>query len=184
MKWLINFITISFVLFLITIIYASNSNAFEGEQQLIKNLSHEQNSSDGLGYTLSEISILENSYIELAEINDNFPSCEVMKLSINMNYNPYYVIKTIYSIGESVDLDKVCMCAVELGVSKSIIAVSAIDARDYSNDPVFSRDEVVQSQCLNEGLGYTEEGKPLNEIKIPKINGIDKPDSFISPYYP
>jgi len=181
MEWLINITITLFTLFLMIIIYTSNSNAFEGEKQLIENLNQgleNINSSDGLGYTPAEISILEKSYTELIDINEDFPPCEVMKLSIDMGYNPYNVIKMIYSIGKSIDLDKACMCAVELGISKSIIARSAVDAVNSLNEPIFDMDEVVQSQCLRgeEGLAYTEKSSDLKGIK-----NLAKPEKAFSP---
>ena len=151
-----------FIIILITLFMNlySNTFAFNGEKVLIDTLIkgktiNEQSSE--LVHTKEELSILKNAYKELFHTNKDFPACEVMKLSIDLKYNPYNVLKTIYSIGKEIELDQLCMCATETGINKAIIARAVIDATDIDGNSIYERDEVNQSQCLRLGLGYTSE---------------------------
>ena len=76
------------------------------------------------------------------------PACEVMKIAVDLKYNPYSTIKTIFAVGGEVKLDQLCMCATESGITKEIIAKAASDATSSLGKPIFSRDEIIQSQCL------------------------------------
>jgi len=81
-------------------------------------------------------------------IKQGADACECMKIAIDMNYTPYLVLKTIYSIGSYIKLDQLCMCATETGIMKAIIVKAAIDATLPTGEHRFSRDEIIQSQCL------------------------------------
>lgn len=136
----------------------SSALAFDGEDALIKALQkgkQDSPKSDGLGYTQAGPDFLKLAYKELFSTNKDYPTCEVMKLSIDLKYNPYDVLINLYAINKEVDLDQLCMCATEAGISKSLITQAAINgAKDR-------RDEIPQSQCLREGLGYTPESTVL-----------------------
>ncbi len=108
----------------------------------------------GLGYTPSKETILEGA-IKNA-IAEKAPSCQMMKIAIDMKYNPYSVIKNIFSFGGEVDLNQLCMCATESGINKQIIAKAAEEAASPLGKPIYNRDEIAQAQCLRKiGLGYT-----------------------------
>lgn len=140
----------------------------------------------GLAYTPSEEQVLMDAVADAME--QDASACECMKIAIDLEYNPYDVLKSIYMIGGNVTLDELCMCATEAGVMKAIIAKAAGDALSPNGEPMFSRDEIVQSQCLRgqEGLAYTppEEGlpytaplSPLTPIATDSANT----RSFVSP---
>ena len=108
----------------------------------------------GLGYTPSKETILEDAIKDAIAMKA--PSCQMMKIAIDMKYNPYSVIKNIFSFGGEVDLNQLCMCATESGINKQIIAKAAEEAASPLGKPIYSRDEIAQAQCLKEiGLGYT-----------------------------
>lgn len=131
----------------------------------------------GLAYTPSEETVLENA-IKKA-MDKKAPPCQAMKIAVDLKYNPYSVIKNVYSFGGEVDLDQLCMCATESGINKQIIAKAATDATSPIGTPIFNRDEIAQSQCLREiGLGYTPMANTPERIKpTPK----PKPFSVASP---
>ncbi len=116
----------------------------------------------GLAYTPAQSTVLENA-IKKA-MDKKAPPCEAMKIAVDLKYNPYSVIKNIFSYGGEVDLNQLCMCATESGVNKQIIAKAATDAASPLGKPIFPRDEIAQAQCLREiGLGYT----PVVQIPPP-----------------
>lgn len=164
------------IMFLITIYMigfgASDCYSFKGEDKLTASLqrgkAENKNTTGGLAYTAAEFSVLERAYIDLFKENEDCPPCEVMKVSVDLEYNPYDVIKLIYSLGKDVRLDQLCMCAVEQGINKAIIANAAVDAQTLDK-PKFQRDEITQSQCLRgeEGLAYTEAEGPIPKIDPP-----------------
>ncbi len=126
---------------------------------------------EGLGYTPSEDVVLETA-IEKA-MGLKAPACEVMKIAVDLKYSPYSTIKNIFAVGGEVGLDQLCMCATESGVLKEIIAKAASDAMSSLGTPIFSRDEIIQSQCV--GLGY----HPI--VRAPYFKPQRKPKK-ISPY--
>ncbi len=100
--------------------------------------------------------------IKQAIVINNAPACKVMKIAIDLEFNPYLVIKNIFSHGGEIDLDQLCMCATEDGINKQIFAKASEDAASSLGEPIFSRYELTQSQCLREiGLGYHE---PVDEM--------------------
>jgi len=108
----------------------------------------------GLGYTPSKETILEDAIKDAIAMKA--PSCQMMKIAIDMKYNPYSVIKNIFSFGGEINLNQLCMCATESGINKRIIAKAAEEAISPLGKPIYSRDEIAQAQCLKEvGLGYT-----------------------------
>ncbi len=124
----------------------------KGQKAVLTNI--DNNKGGGLGYTPSQETILEGAIKNAIEMKA--PSCQMMKIAINMDYNPYSVIKNIFSFGGAVDLNQLCMCATESGINKQIIAKAATEATSPLGTPVYSRDEIAQAQCLrNIGLGYT-----------------------------
>ncbi|MDA3787443.1 MAG: hypothetical protein PF503_02955 [Desulfobacula sp.] len=111
-----------------------------------------QKKTGGLGYTLSEEEALDEA-IKKA-MDQKAPPCEAMKLAVDLNFNPYNVITGIFKSEADIDLNQLCMCATESGISKSLIARAADAAADEN---MLTRDEIVQAQCLREGLGFTPE---------------------------
>lgn len=129
-----------------------------------------QQKTGGLGYTVSQEEGLENA-IKKA-MDQKAPPCEAMKLAVDLNFNPYNVVSGIFSSGADVDLNQLCMCATESGITKSLMAQAATAAVDANR---LTRDEVTQAQCLREGLGMTPEVSALSPIPIEKTkkNDID-----------
>jgi len=116
----------------------------------------------GLGYTPAEETVLEEAIKKAME--QKAPPCEVMRIAVDLKYNSYSVIKNVFGYGGEVDLNQLCMCATESGVNKQTIAQAATDAVSPLGTPVYSRDEIVQAQCLKEGLGYTVEASEPDPI--------------------
>ena len=115
-----------------------------------------QQKTGGLGYTVSQEEGLENAIKKAME--QKAPPCEAMKLAVDLNFNPYNVVSGIFSSGADVDLDQLCMCATESGISKSLMAQAATAAVEANR---LTRDEVTQAQCIREGLGFTPEAVAL-----------------------
>ena len=113
-----------------------------------------QKKTGGLGYTIPQEEALEGA-IKKA-MDQKAPACEAMKLAVDLNFNPFAVVSGIFSSGAEIDLDQLCMCATESGISKSLMAQASSAAADAN---MLTRDEITQSQCLREGLGYTEEAR-------------------------
>ena len=124
---------------------------------------------EGLPYTPSEEIVLKDAISKA--MAQKAPACECMKIAVDLEYNPYAVLKNIYASGGDLKLDQLCMCATEAGIMKAIIAKAAVDALSPTGDPLFDRDEITQSQCLGgeEGLAYTppEEGLPYTAPAVP-----------------
>lgn len=137
---------------------------FVSDLQKIKS----QQKTDGLGYTLSEEEALEIA-IKKA-MDQKAPPCEAMKLAVDLEFNPYNVITGIFNSGAEIDLEQLCMCATEGGIPRSLLA-QATEAAAEANR--LTRDEIAQSQCLREGLGYTAEAF---------ITPPDDPDPKPDPY--
>lgn len=115
----------------------------------------------GLGYTLSEEEALDEA-IKKA-MDQEAPTCEAMKLAVDLNFNPYNVITGIFRSGAEIDLDQLCMCATEAGISKSLLG----QASDYAvEENMLTRDEIIQCQCLREGLGFTPKEVVFDETPI------------------
>lgn len=110
--------------------------------------------SGGLAYTPSEETILEEALTAALAEEKGDRSCECMKMAIDLDYNPYSVLKAIYSVGGDLEIDILCSCATEAGVMKAVIAKAATDAVTPLNEPVYDVDEIARSQCLS-GLAYT-----------------------------
>ncbi|MCP4723069.1 MAG: hypothetical protein GY860_26755 [Desulfobacteraceae bacterium] len=111
-----------------------------------------QQKTGGLGYTMDEEEALKKA-IKKA-MDQKAPPCEVMKLAVDKNFNPYDVISGIFNSGADIDVNQLCMCATEAGISKSLTARAA-DAAAEAN--MLTRDEIAEAQCLREGLGFTED---------------------------
>lgn len=131
---------------------------------------------DGLGYTPSREDMLDEAIGNAMAQGGG--GCQVMKMAVDMDFNPYPVLSSIYSRG-SVSLDEVCMCATEQGISKAVIAQAATSAAGPGGEPAYTRDEVTQAQCLQEGLPYT----PVQAQPPPQPNPPDPipPDSVSTP---
>lgn len=131
---------------------------------------------EGLGYNQSPEQLLDEAIQDA--MAQGGPPCQILRMAVDMDFNPYPVLLSIYSQG-SVDLDEVCMCATEQGVGKAVIAQAATSASGPSGTPAYNRDEIAQSQCLQEGLPYTPaamENPPQPESPDPI-----PPDSVSSP---
>lgn len=120
-----------------------------------------QKKTGGLGYTITEEEALEKA-IKKA-MDKKAPACEAMKLAVDLNFNPYAVVSGIFNSGAEIDLDQLCMCATESGISKSLMAQASSAAADAN---MLTRDEITQSQCIREGLGYTEDAQPLESMTV------------------
>ncbi|MBI9089258.1 MAG: hypothetical protein JEZ12_08580 [Desulfobacterium sp.] len=128
---------------------------------------------EGLAYTPPEEMVLKEAVSKAMEKEAS--ACECMKIAIDLEYNPYAVLKAIYSSEGNVQLDQLCMCATEAGIMKAITAKAAVDSLSSSGAPLFQQDEITQSQCLGgeegrintppeEGLAYTAPVVPLKTI--------------------
>ena len=130
---------------------------------------------EALAYTLSleeqrkqEDRILRQAIKEAVDMKA--PPCQIMKTAIvdlkHLEFKPYSVIKNIYATGGEIDLNDVCECATEKGVSKQVITQAALDATDDNNKPVYMPDEITQAQCFRQdiGLGFSEEFDPVEAI--------------------
>ncbi|MBP8830585.1 MAG: hypothetical protein KBG98_13190 [Desulfobacter sp.] len=128
---------------------------------------------DGLGYTLTEEESLDQA-IKKAIIDNKAPACQVAKLAVGMNFNPYSVLSGIFKCGGKVGLDELCMCATEIGDTDPLLSELNLDdlpidktvMKQAADDAVaanlLTQDEVSQSQCLNDqGLAFTEPITPI-----------------------
>lgn len=136
---------------------------------------------EGLAYTPAQEIVLEEA-ITVAIKENSAPACECMKLAIEFEYDAYLVLKNIYAAGGEVLLDQLCMCATEAGLIQAVIARAAADAKSKDpetlDEPIFSPDEIIQSQCLGgeEGLAYTApDAPPLKAIPINPTNNPNYP---------
>jgi hypothetical protein len=126
------------------------------------------NQGGGLGYTPSEETALAKAIKQAMKMKA--PSCQAMKIAVDMKYKPYSVIKNIFGYGSQIDLDQLCMCATETGINKQIIAKAASDATSPLGNPIYNRDEITQSQCLKEiGLGYTNTRNTETPVMLKRI---------------
>lgn len=142
------------------------------QQMLEKGKESTQTNDAGLGYTPAEATVLEEavSYALSGEKGDR--ACECMKIAVELEYNPYLVLKTIYGLGGDMEIDQVCSCATEAGVTKAIIAQAATDAVTPLDKPVYNVDEIAQSQCLT-GLAYqVNPGNPPPPPPPPPVSTI------------
>ncbi len=128
---------------------------------------------EGLAYTPPENVILENAITEA--LGNEAPECEAIKIAIDFDYNPYSVIKSVYSAGGQISLDQLCTCATAAGVMKEIVANAAKDAVSPLNDTIFEMDEIAQAKCLGgeEILAYTKKSAPLTKIWVKQQVKID-----------
>ncbi len=116
-----------------------------------------QKPTEGLGYTLSEEDALKAA-IEKA-MSESAPPCEALKIAVDLKYQPYSVLKNIFSAKTGVmDLDQMCICASEKGVKGDLFNQAAMDANLI--------DEATQVQC--KGFGYTEETVQIEVIPPPE----------------
>lgn len=154
------------LVFTLLISWSRPANAWEKEYieklQAGKQAS-EKLQTEGLAYTPAEETVLEEAIIQAME--EKAPPCEAMKIAVDLEYNPYLTIKHLYGYGGEVGLDQVCMCATEAGIQTQIVARAAAEAITPLGEPVYERDEIAQSQCINRtGLAYTEVVIPLARI--------------------
>ncbi len=125
----------------------------------------------GLGYTLTREEAEERVLAKAIKkaIKMEAPPCEAMKIAVDLKYKPFSVIKNVFGAGGEVDLNQMCMCATEKGVSTKIIAQAAREAT-FGGKPVFPPDEVTQAQCL--GLPYTPVARLESIIPPPPPNPV------------
>jgi hypothetical protein len=125
----------------------------------------------GLAYTPSEAVALQEAITKALETEKADRVCECLKIAVDLDYNAYLVIKTIYEAGGDLKIDQLCMCATEAGVMKAIIAKAAKEAVSPLGDPVYAPDEIAQTSCFRgeEGLAYTEGGE-VALVDIPVDN--------------
>jgi hypothetical protein len=125
----------------------------------------------GLAYTPSEAVAFQEAISKALEKEKGDRVCECLKIAVDLDYNAYLVIKTIYEAGGDLQIDQLCMCATEAGVMKAIIAKAAKDAVSPLGEPVYEPDEIAQTSCFRgeEGLAYTE-GRDVALVDIPVDN--------------
>ncbi|MDA3917433.1 MAG: hypothetical protein PF690_10715 [Deltaproteobacteria bacterium] len=105
---------------------------------------------------LSEETVLAEAVKQAIVIN-NAPAYQAMKIAVDLKYDPYFVIKNIFSHGGDIDLNQLCLYATKYGINKLIFIKASKDAVSPLGEPVFSRDELAQCKCMQEiGLGYHE----------------------------
>lgn len=145
--------------------------------KLVKGKQNNTSVSGGLGYHPTEEKLLGDAIKEA--ITKKGPACEIMKIAIDLKYSPYSTIKLIYSYGDEVLLDQICMCATESGITKQVITKAAIDAVSIEGKPLYNRDEIAQAQCFgSRGLGYTDSSNVPPRIEPPEN---PKPFSISAP---
>jgi TolB-like protein len=122
----------------------------------------------GLAYTPSEAVSLQSAISKALEKEKGSRACECMKIAVDLEYNPYLIIKTIYEVGADLEIDQLCMCATEAGVKKAIAARAAGEALSPLGKPMYSPDEIAQASCFRgeEGLAYTPDAALLNAIPV------------------
>lgn len=150
--------TLVSALFISSYGFAEEQNLWEAEfvKALQEGKAKDLQPGEGLGYTPDEEQVLKDA-LEKA-LSQQAPPCETMKIAVDLQYQPYSVLKNIFSSNAEVDLNQMCMCATEKGVRTEIFTQAA--------DDVNRLDEVTQAQCI--GLGFTE---ALADIEV-----IDDPD--------
>jgi len=148
---------------IMSLIFFSNAGAAEEndwEQEFVQALQKGKIKTkgpySGLRYATVDSIALDNAIRKAME--KNAPPCEVIKIAVDLEYNPYSVIKKVLTYGGKIDLDQLCICGTESGIDKQILAKAATDARIATAlcCPIYSAEEIAQAQCLREvGLGYT-----------------------------
>ena len=113
---------------------------------------------------MSEDEVLKTA-IEKA-MKEKAPPCEALKIAVDLKYQPYSVLKNIFSAktGE-VDLDQLCMCATEKGTNEEKDARAVIFNQAATDANLL--DEATQAQC-RVGFGYTEEIVEFETIDPPE----------------
>ncbi len=165
---LISIITLCTFFFLLSMAHASQGQEDEKaswDEIYVNDLGKIKNpdKTDGLGYTLSEEEALEQA-IKRA-IDKEAPACQVLKIGVEMKFNPYTVLSGIFNAEAKIDLEQLCLCATETGdssIPKTLMLKAANDAVAKNR---LRRDEVTQAQCLQQGLGFTvaqETPDPIN----------------------
>jgi hypothetical protein len=149
-----------FVFVSATVAQEQNDDAGFGWQNVYKDMlekgkeSIETNTDNtGLAYTPAEATVLEEAVAFALSEEKGDRACECMKIAVELEYNPYLVLKTIYGLGGDLEIDTICNCSTQAGVTKAIIAQAATDAVTPLNEPVYEIDEISRSQCLT-GLAY------------------------------
>ena len=128
----------------------------------------------GMINTPSEETVLAEAIRQAIVIN-KAPAYQAMKIAIDLKYNPYFVIKNIFSHGGDVDLDQLYMYATEYGIDRLIFIKASKDALSPLGKPVFSRNELAQCKCMQEvGHGYREPVVERPDIVKPP----PKPEQF------
>jgi hypothetical protein len=141
-----------------------------------------QTQAAGLAYTPPEAVALQEAIMKALEQEKGDRVCECMKIAVDLEYNPYLVIKTIYEAGGDLKIDQLCMCATEAGVMKAIIAKAAKEAVSPLGKPVYAPDEIAQTSCFRgeEGLAYTPGEIALAETKVDNKGS----NNYVSPSAP
>ncbi len=121
---------------------------------LQKGMSATVNKGGESGAASSQEAILKNAIKNALAMKA--PVGQMIKIAVNMQYNPYSVIKNILSLGGKISLNQLFMYASQSGINKQIVAKAAEDAVTPTGAPVYSKGEITQAQALkNIGLGYT-----------------------------
>ena len=97
---------------------------------------------EGLSYASAGETVLAEAIRQAIVIN-NAPACPVMKIAIDLEFNPYLVIKNIFSHGGEIDMNQLYMCATKYGINKQIFIKASKDAVTPLGKPVFPM--IVQS---------------------------------------
>ncbi len=175
-------IALIMVLFAAVFVYVSmavaqeqNDDAGFGWQTTFKQMLEDgkesvETSAGGLAYTPAEATVLEEAVTYALSEESGDRACECMKIAVELEYNPYLVLKTIYGLGGDLEIDTICNCSTQAGVTKAIIAQAATDAVTPLNEPVYDIDEISRSQCLT-GLAYqVNSGNPPPDPPDPPVS--------------
>ena len=152
------FLTIGIGIFASQGFAEENNKAWESEfvQALLKGKEMIETGRNELADAPYQETILAEA-VKQAIVIKNTQACQALKIAVDLEYNPYSVIKNIFSHGGEIDLNQLCSYATQYGINKQIFAKASKDAVSPLGEPVFSRNELAQCQCLQEiGLGYRE----------------------------
>jgi hypothetical protein len=127
----------------------------------------------GHTYTPPEDVTLQEAIYKALETEKRDRVRECVKIAVDLEYNPYLVVKTICEAGGDVEIDLLCFCATEAGVMKAIVAKAAKEAVSILGKPIYPPDEIAKTKCFRgeEGLAYTPGEVSLAAIPIDTQDG-------------
>ncbi|MCP4021860.1 MAG: hypothetical protein GY729_08460 [Desulfobacteraceae bacterium] len=87
-------------------------------------------------------------------LKNNAPPWAVARVAVELNFNPYVVVKTVFENSEKIDLKQFFAVSIASGISKQIVAKAAVDAKSFSKDTVFKKSQLVEAM-KEQDLGFT-----------------------------